>query len=51
MDEAAKARFEDWEVLGQFQEVEKLCDEDKLVVQKLLDAFLNKKQIQMLAAQ
>jgi transcriptional regulator with XRE-family HTH domain len=48
-DEAAKARFEDRELLKQFQEVEQLPDEDKNVVKKLLDAFLTKKQLQALA--
>ncbi len=48
--EAARARFEDRELLCQFQEVEKLADEDKMVVKKLIDAFLTKKQIQSLAA-
>ena len=47
--EAAKARFEDRELLKQFQEVEQLPDEDKNVVKKLLDAFLAKKQLQALA--
>jgi len=47
--EAAKARFEDRELLRQFQEVEQLSDEDKNVVKKLLDAFLIKKQLQALA--
>lgn len=46
---AAKARFEDRELLKQFQEVEQLPDEDKNVVKKLLDAFLTKKQLQALA--
>jgi transcriptional regulator with XRE-family HTH domain len=46
--EAAKARFEDRELLKQFQEVEQLPDEDKNVVKKLLDAFLTKKQLQAL---
>ena len=49
-DEAAKARFEDRELLRQFQEVETLPDEDKIVIKKLLDAFLTKKQLQKLAA-
>jgi transcriptional regulator with XRE-family HTH domain len=49
-EEAAKARFEDRELLCQFQEVEKLPDEDKMVVKKLIEAFLTKKQIQTLAA-
>ncbi|WP_342103114.1 helix-turn-helix transcriptional regulator [Pectobacterium betavasculorum] len=48
-DEAAKARFEDRELLRQFQEVELLPDEDKEVIKKLLDAFLTKKQLQALA--
>jgi|GEM_PF-1811295 len=50
-EEAAKARFEDRELLRQFQEVESLPDDDKLVVKKLLDAFLTKKKIQRLAGQ
>lgn len=45
----AKARFEDRELLKQFQDVEQLSDEDKFVVKKLLDAFLIKKQLQALA--
>jgi len=48
-DEAAKARFEDRELMRQFQEVERLEDDDKEVVKKLLDAFLTKKQLQNLA--
>jgi transcriptional regulator with XRE-family HTH domain len=48
-DEAAKARFEDRELLKQFQEVEQLPDEDKNMVKKLLDAFLTKKHLQALA--
>lgn len=48
-DDAAKAKFEDRELLQQFQEVERLPDEDKTVVKKLLDAFLTKKHLQMLA--
>ena len=47
--EAAKARFEDRQLLKQFQEVQQLPDEDKNVVKKLLDAFLTKKQLQALA--
>ncbi len=49
-EEAAKARFEDRELLCQFQEVEKLPEEDKMVVKKLIEAFLTKKQIQTLIA-
>jgi len=50
-EEAAKARFEDRKLLRQFQEVEDLPYEDKIVVKKLLNAFLTKKQVQKLAAQ
>lgn len=48
--EAAKAKFKYRELLCQFQEVEKLPEEDKMVVKKLIEAFLTKKQIQSLAA-
>ena len=48
-EKAAKANFEDRELLRQFQEVEHLLEEDKTVVKKLLDAFLTKKQLQSLA--
>lgn len=48
-DAAAKAKFEDRELLRQFQEVEHLPEEDKNVVKKLLDAFLTKKHLQALA--
>lgn len=47
-DEAAKAKFEDRELLRQFQEIEHLPEDDKMVVKKLLDAFLTKKQLQSL---
>ncbi len=48
-EDAATARFEDRELLRQFQEVEHLRDEDKTVIKKLLDAFLTKKHLQSLA--
>ena len=50
VEEAARARFEDRELLRQFQEVEKLPEEDKVVVKRFLDAFLTKRQLQELAA-
>jgi len=50
VEEAAQARFEDRELLRQFQEVEKLPEEDKAVVKRFLEAFLTKKQLQELAA-
>jgi transcriptional regulator with XRE-family HTH domain len=47
-EQAAVARFEDRELLTQFQEIQQLSDEDKRVVKVLLDAFLAKKKIQRL---
>jgi transcriptional regulator with XRE-family HTH domain len=48
--QALKANLEDRELLTKFQEAEKLPAEDKLVVIKLLDAFLAKKQIQAIVS-
>jgi len=45
-EDAARADFEDRELLRQFQQVEKLSDEDKVVIKKLLKAFLNQKQLE-----
>ncbi len=47
-DQAAKAKFQDRELLKQFQEVERLPDEDKNVIKVLLDAFLTKKHLKAL---
>jgi transcriptional regulator with XRE-family HTH domain len=49
-NEAAKARFEDRELLQRFQEVQSLPERDKEIVRELLDAFLTKRQLQQLAA-
>lgn len=49
-DEAARARFEDRELLLQFQEVEKLPDDDKNVIKKLIEAFLLKRRLQEMTA-
>jgi len=49
-DEAAKARFEDRELLRRFQEVQELPERDKEIVIELLDAFLTRRHIQQLAA-
>jgi transcriptional regulator with XRE-family HTH domain len=48
-DEAAKARFEDRELLRQFQEVEQLPDADKVLVKSFLDALLFKRKVEGLA--
>lgn len=49
VEAAAKAKFSDRELLQQFQEVERLSEDDKHVVKILLDAFLTKRQLQVLA--
>jgi transcriptional regulator with XRE-family HTH domain len=49
-DDAAKADFKDRELLRQFQEVERLSDDEKSVVKKLLEAFLMKKQLEKMIA-
>lgn len=43
-------KFHDDELFNQFLEVETLLEEDKVVVKKLLDAFLTKKRIQTMVA-
>ena len=45
-DEAARERLEDRDFLLQFQEAEKLPDEDKTVIKRLIEAFLIKRRIQ-----
>lgn len=50
VDDAARARFEDMELLHQFQEVEKLSSEDKQVIKTFLDAFLFKRRVQTMAS-
>ena len=45
-DDAAKAAFQDRELLMQFKEVERLNDTDKHLVKEFLDAFLTKKKLQ-----
>lgn len=49
-EKAVQARIEDKELLQQFQEIEKMPDEEKTVVKKFLDAFIAKKKIQELTA-
>lgn len=48
-DEAAKACFEDCELLEQFREIQKLPDEDKALVKSFFGAFLFKKKVQGLS--
>jgi len=47
-DEVAKAKLEDKDLLQMFKEIEKLQEDDKMVVKKFLDAFLTKKKVQAL---
>lgn len=49
-DEAAKARFEDRELLAQFQEVQRLPGEDKALVKSFLNALLFQRKVQGLSA-
>jgi transcriptional regulator with XRE-family HTH domain len=48
-EDAAKAKFEDRELLRQFQEVQTLPEEDKVLVKRFLNAFLVKKKIEEMA--
>jgi transcriptional regulator with XRE-family HTH domain len=48
-DDVARARFQDRDLLRQFQEVEKLPTEDKELVKRFLDAFLFKRQVETMA--
>lgn len=47
-DQAAKATFDDRDLLRQFQELQTLDDEDKRIIKTLIDAFLARKKIQQL---
>jgi DNA-binding XRE family transcriptional regulator len=47
---SAEADFEDRDLLRMFQEIQKLDQEDKRVVKKLIEAFVVKKQVAAIAA-
>jgi K+-transporting ATPase c subunit len=47
-DEKVKASLKDAELLQQFKAVEQFTDDDKNVVKKLIDAFIVKKQLQLM---
>jgi transcriptional regulator with XRE-family HTH domain len=49
IESAAKANFSDRELLLMFQEIEKLPDEDRDFIKRVIDALLTKKKIQALA--
>ena len=49
VNDMARSRLEDQELMAQFQEVEMLGDEEKKVVKIFLDAFLTKRKLRQLA--
>lgn len=49
IEDGARARFEDRELLRQFQTIQAFAEEDKLVVKKLLDAFIFQRKVQGLS--
>lgn len=49
VEEAAKAHFEDRELLNQFKEVDRLPDDKKQFIKRVLDALLVKEKIRDLA--
>ena len=48
IEEKAKATLQDAELLQLFKEVEKMADDDRLTVKKLIDAFITKGKIKRL---
>jgi hypothetical protein len=46
---AARADFEDRELLRMFKDIEAMSAEEKLFVKKVLDALVTKKKVQQLA--
>jgi transcriptional regulator with XRE-family HTH domain len=48
-DEKAMATLSDNELLEQFKEVDKMSPEDKNTIKKLIDAFITKNKIKLLA--
>ena len=48
VEEKAKNTLQDAELLQQFREVEKMNDDDRLTVKKLIDAFITKGKLKQL---
>ena len=46
--DVAKTKLEDRDLLQMFKQVEKLQEDDKTVIKKLIDAFLTKRKVQAL---
>ncbi len=49
VEEAARAHFEDRELLNQFKEVDRLSDDKKQFIKRVIDALLVKEKIRNLA--
>jgi len=49
LDEKAKTKLSDPDLINQFKAVEGMDEDDKDVIKKLIDAFITKKHIQRLA--
>jgi len=49
INEVAQSKLEDKDLLQMFKEIERFKDDDKIVIKKLIDAFIAKKKIQELA--
>lgn len=48
VDEKAKAKLTDPELINQFKAIEEMDEDDRNVVKKLIDAFITKKRVQKL---
>ena len=48
IDKAAQAKLEDKDLLDMFKEIENFSEEDKIVVKRFLNAFINNKKIHQL---
>lgn len=49
LEQKAENTIDDNELLQQFKEVEKMNDDDRSTVKKLIDAFITKRKVQKLA--
>ena len=48
INDVAKERLEDQDLLKMFKEIEKLPEQDKNIIKSLIDAFITKKKVQEL---
>ena len=49
-EQKAGAKLNDVELIQQFKAVEQMDDDDKIVIKKLIDAFITKRKLQQLAS-